>query len=84
MAKVSGGVRQKRYAHCNLVAMTRLFTNRGDHFHNAAVAANIPETQTNFTNALAVIGQSLEDLVLNHAATMANCVVRVLNSILRV
>ena len=78
------GVRQELYAHFNLIAMTRLFTNRGDGVLDDAHEGDLPKMRTNFSNALAMLAGSLEELILAQAASLADAVSRVADSVLAV
>lgn len=78
------GVRQELYAHFNLIAMTRLFTNRGDGVLDDAHEGDLPKMRTNFSNALAMLAGSLEELILTQAASLADAVSRVADSVLAV
>ena len=82
--KSERGVRQELYAHFNLVAMTRLFTNQGDLSPDEPVSDTTPQTQINVTNALAVMARNLEEVILTQAHTLATTLSRVLDSILSV
>ena len=48
------------------------------------VSDTTPQTQINFTNALAVMARNLEAVILTQAHTLATTLSRVLDSILRV
>ena len=62
-------VKQELYAHCNLIAMGRLFTNRDARLCEAAgPAAGQPVPQANFKHSLAALGQHLEGLLMRHTA----------------
>ncbi len=76
------GVRQELYAHFNLIAMARLFTNRGDAALDEAHEGDLPKMRTNFTNALAMLAGSLEELILTQTSALADAVSRVANSVL--
>ena len=78
------GVRQELYAHFNLIAMARLFTNHGDGLLDDAHKGDLPKMRTNFANALAMLAGSLEEMVLAQAAALADTVGRVAESILKV
>ena len=59
----------EQYAHFNLIAMGRLFTNRDAGLHQAASpAAGRPAPQANFKHSLAALGQYLEGLLMRHSA----------------
>ena len=83
-SKSERGVRQELYAHFTLVAMTWLFTNQGDLSPDEPVTDTTPHTQTNVTNALAVMARNLKEVILTQAHTLATTLSRVLNAILRV
>ena len=73
------GVKQEIFAHFNLIAMTRLFTNFGDAMHNSQSPPDpLPESQANFKAALFAVARNLEGLILRHAAMMHNAVRQVL------
>ncbi len=76
------GVRQELCAHFNLIAMARLFTNRGDAALDEAHEGDLPKMRTNFTNALAMLAGSLEELILTQTSALADAVSRVANSVL--
>ena len=76
------GVRQELYAHFNLIAMARLFTNRGDAALDEAHEGDLPKMRTNFTNALAMLAGSLEELILTQTSALADAVSRVATSVL--
>ena len=78
------GVRQELYAHFNLIAMTRLFTNNADGVLDDAHDDDLPKRRTNFSNALAMLAGSLEELILAQAASLADAVSRVADSVLAV
>ena len=62
-------VRQELFAHFNLVAMTRLLTNRDERLCAAARPRDPkPAPQANFKHSLAALGQHLEGLLLRHRA----------------
>ena len=75
------GVRQELYARFNLIAMARLFSNRGDGALDDAHEGGLPRMRTNFSNALAMLAGSLEELILAQAAAMAGAVSRVADSV---
>ena len=73
------GVKQEIFAHFNLIAMTRLFTNFGDAMHNSQSPPDpLPESQANFKAALFAVARNLEGLILRQAAMMHNAVHQVL------
>ena len=76
------GVRQELCAHFNLIAMARLFTNRGDAALDEAHEGDLPKMRTNFTNALAMLAGSLEELILTQTSALADAVSRVATSVL--
>ena len=79
------GVRQELYAHFNLIAMTRLFSNRGDSLLDQVnESAHRPGMKTNFTNALAMLAVNLEEMILKHTVTLADTVGRMAEAILAV
>ena len=69
------GVRQELYAHFNLIAMTRLLSNRGDRLLEELREEGGESQTTNFRNALAMMTANLEELVLARAAALAGAVV---------
>ena len=75
------GVRQELCARFNLIAMARLFTNRGDAALAEAHEGGLPKMRTNFTNALAMLAGSLEELILTQTSALADAVSRVANSV---
>ena len=68
------GVRQELYARFNLIAMARLFSNRGDGALDDAHEGGLPRMRTNFSNALAMPAGGLKELILAQAAAMAGAV----------
>ncbi len=76
------GVRQELCAHFNLIAMARLFTNRGDAALDDAHEGDLPKMRTNFTNALAMLAGSLDELILTQTSALADAVSRVATSVL--
>ena len=77
------GVRQELCARFNLIAMARLFTNRGDAALDEAHEGDLPKMRTNFTNALAMLAGSLEELILTQTSALADAVSRVANPVPR-
>ena len=67
-------VRQELYAHFNLIAMTRLLSNRGDGLLEDLCKEDGKRQTTNFRNALAMMAANLEELVLARAAALARIV----------
>ena len=65
------GIRQELYAHFNLIAMTRLLSNRGDGLLEDLCEEGSKRQTTNFRNALAIMAASLEELVLARTAALA-------------
>ena len=62
-------VKQELYAHFNLIAMARLFTNRdADRCQAGRQPDGQPAPQANFKHSLAGLAQHLEGLLLRHAA----------------
>ena len=78
------GVRQELYAHFNLIAMTRLFSNRGDALLEQLRADGAERMQTNFRNALAMLAANLEEMVLTRTAALAETVSRMAERIIAV
>ena len=74
------GVKQELYAHFVLIALTRLFTNRGEAGINACLADN-GKMQANFKNSLAVVARNIEDLLLKQAAVLSETVTRIVAGI---
>ena len=71
-------VKQELYAHFNLIAMGRLFTNRDASLHPAASpAAGKPVPQANFKHSLAALGQHLEGLLMRHSAYVQETLERI-------
>ena len=68
------GVRQELYAHFNLIAMTRLLSNRGDGLLEELREEGRESQTTNFKNALAMMAANLEELVLARAAALAGTI----------
>ena len=62
-------VKQELYAHFNLIAMARLFTNRdAERCQAGRQPDGQPALQANFKHSLAGLAQHLEGLLLRHAA----------------
>ncbi len=62
-------VKQELYAHFNLIAMARLFTNRdAERCQAGRQPGGQPAPQANFKHSLAGLAQHLEGLLLRHAA----------------
>ena len=77
-------VRQELCAHFNLIAMARLFTNKGDSVLEDMRRDDLPEKRTNFTHALAMLAAGLEEIILARSAALADAVGRVAESVLSV
>ncbi len=76
------GVRQELFAHFNLIAMTRLFTNRSNASLDAERPADgKPAMKANFSNGLATVARNLEALLLRHTAMVAETLSHVLSCI---
>ena len=73
-SRTERGIRQELYAHFNLIAMTRLFSNRGDGLLEARRETGKEKMTANFKNALAIMAANLEELVLMRAAALAETV----------
>ncbi len=72
------GVKQELYAHFILIALTRLFTNRGESdLHHPLAGNDKPKRQVNFKNSLAVVARNLESLFLKQAAVLNETVTRI-------
>ena len=81
-ARTERGVRQELFAHFNLMAMTRIFTNHGDAILNARKPSPSATDRTaNFKNSLAAVARNLEALLLKHAATVAEAIQQVLDCV---
>ena len=78
------GVRQELYAHFNLIAMTRLLSNRGDGLLEELREEGSQRQTTNFKNALAMMAANLEEMVLARAAALAGTVAWMAERILAV
>ena len=78
------GVRQELYAHFNLIAMTRLFANRGNAHLEERRETGKENLTVNFRHALAVMAANLEELVLTRAAALAATVAWMTERILAV
>ena len=71
-------VKQELYAHFNLIAMGRLFTNRdADGCRAAQPADGKPLPQANFKHSLAALAQHLEGLLLRHSAYVSETLERI-------
>ena len=78
-ARTERGVRQELFAHFNLMAMTRIFTNHGDANLNARKPSpSATERTTNFKYSFAAVARNLEALLLKHAATVSEAIQQVL------
>ena len=80
------GVKQELFARFGLIAMTRLFADRAE--RGAAFRARPgehgkPGLQANFKHALSVVGQALEGLFAQQAATLARAAGEIANAIAR-
>ena len=62
------------YAHFNLIATTRLLSNRGDGLLEDLCKVDGKRQTTNFRNALAMMAANLEELVLARPAALARIV----------
>ena len=72
------GVKQELYAHFILIALTRLFTNRGENDRYGGLAGDgKPERSVNFKNGLAVVARNIESLFLKQAAVLSETVTRI-------
>ena len=72
------GVKQELYAHFILIALTRLFTNRGESdLHYSLAGDGKSERQVNFKNGLAVVARNIESLFLKQAAVLSETVTRI-------
>ncbi len=71
-------VKQELFAHFNLIAMTRCFTNRDAALCQAAGPADgKPPPQANFKHSLAVLSRHLEALLLRHTEFVRDTVTRI-------
>ncbi len=71
-------VKQEVFAHFNLIAMTRLFTNRSEEaVREAAGARGKPAWQANFQNGLRTVARDLEGLLLRQASLIRESVRRI-------
>ena len=82
--KTERGVRQELYAHFNLIAMARLFSNQGDSILDDMYESDRPGMRTNFSSALAMLAINLEEMILAQTAALADTVGRMAASILAV
>ena len=73
-SRTERGIRQELYAHFNLIAMTRLLSNRGDGLLEESCEVGAEKMTVNFKNALAIMAANLEELVLMRAAALAETV----------
>ena len=73
-SRTERGIRQELYAHFNLIAMTRLLSNRGDGLLEERRETGAEKMTVNFKNALAIMAANLEELVLMRAAVLAETV----------
>ncbi|MCY4460735.1 MAG: hypothetical protein OXC26_10135 [Albidovulum sp.] len=78
------GVRQELYAHFNLIAMARLFSNHGDGILDEMDESDRSRMKANSANALAMLALDLEEMILKHAVSLADTVGRSAASILAV
>ncbi len=73
-SRTERGIRQELYAHFNLIAMTRLLSNRGDGLLEDRRETGVEKMTANFKNPLAIMAANLEALVLVRAAVLAETV----------
>ena len=78
------GVRQELYVHFNLIAMTRLLSNRSDGLLEELREEGRESQTTNFKNALAMMAANLEELVLARATALAGTIAWMAERILAV
>ncbi|MCY4459381.1 MAG: hypothetical protein OXC26_03115 [Albidovulum sp.] len=64
--------------------MAHLFSNHGDGILDEVDESDRPRMKVNFTNALDMLALILEEMILNHAASLADTVGRAAASILAV
>ncbi|MDE0241031.1 MAG: IS4 family transposase [bacterium] len=83
-SRTERGIRQELYAHFNLIAMTRLLSNRGDGLLEEMREVDKENMTVNFKNALAIMAANLEELVLMRAAVLAETVSWMVQRILAV
>ena len=83
-SRTERGIRQELYAHFNLIAMTRLLSNRGDGLLEDRRETGAEKMTVNFKNALAIMAANLEALVLVRAAVLAETVTWMAQRILAV
>ncbi len=75
-------VKQELYAHCTLIALTRMFASHSEEqFRAAPDGHSRPALQANFQNSLRTVARHLEGLFLVHATTLASTVQRILEGI---
>jgi len=84
------GVRQELYANFVLITLTRIFTNRCDQDINAIKTEATeddpslrPPMRSNFPNALRLVGQEIEVLLLQHAHNVAAAIARIMTGVSR-
>ena len=78
------GARQELYAHFNLIAMTRLLSNRSDGLLEELREGGREKMTVNFKNGLAIMAANLEELVLMRVAALAETVTWMAERILAV
>ena len=78
------GIRQELYAHFNLIAMARLFSNHIDGILDEMDESDRPRMKTNSANALAMLSLNHEEMILKHAVSLADTVGRAAASIVAV
>ena len=78
------GVRQELYARFNLIALDRLFANRGKERLAREQTGEKQPWAVNFKNAVAMLSMHLETLLLRRAAALSECVNDMMASILAV
>ena len=83
-SRTERGIRQELYAHFNLIAMTRLLSNRGDGLLEDRREVGKEKMTVNFKNGLAIMAANLEELVLMRAAALAETVTWMAERILAV
>jgi len=70
-------VKQELFAHFNLIAMMRLFTNRESQAGRETRQSGEPVPQANFKHSLAGLSQHLEGLLLRHTEYVSETLERI-------
>lgn len=76
------GVKQELFAHFNLMAMTRLFSNHSEQIIQAhRLDDGKPEIKTNFKNSLMIVARNIESLLLQQSIVLSATITHIVTSI---